>query len=127
VGGGGKDVRSEEMVPRSRDVGRRFGRRGLMVSDTGMEEKKENPPETADVQQTEQTKLIADQQRRVDALEKVSSTEPSEAHSLELTRERDRLRHYLQAQKGNPHERAAAKANYATGAALSRAIKPLGE
>jgi hypothetical protein len=97
------------------------------MSEIGMEEKKENPPETTDVQLTEQSKLVADQQRRVDALEKVSSADPSEARSLELIRERDRLRHFLQVQKGKPNERAAAKANYASGAALSRAIKPLGK
>jgi hypothetical protein len=92
-----------------------------------MEEKKETPPETSDVQQTEQSKKIADQQKRVDALEKVNAADPSDARALELTRERDRLRHYIQVQKGGPQERAAAKANYASRAALSRAIKPLGE
>jgi hypothetical protein len=92
-----------------------------------MEEKKSSPPETAEVQQTEQSKLVIDQQKRVDALEKVAAADPSDARTLELMRERDRLRHLLQAQKGTPHERAAAKANYASKAALSRAIKPLGE
>ncbi len=91
-----------------------------------MEEKKEHPPETAEVEQTGQAKLIADQQKRVDALDKIAAADPSDARSLELMRERDRLRHFLQMQKGKPKERAETKANFASKAALSRAIKPLG-
>lgn len=92
-----------------------------------LEEQKEDPkveaPETSQVEQVDYAKRVADQQRKIEVLEKAAGEDAEP--STELIRERDRLRHFLQAQKGNPKERAKAKAEYASKAALSRAIKPL--
>lgn len=96
-----------------------------MAEEEGKEERQEQPPETADVEQADYAKLIANQEKKIEALEKAAGEEPESDAPIELIREKDRLRHYLQAQKGNPKERAAAKADYASKAALSRAIKPL--
>lgn len=89
------------------------------------EEKKEAPPESSEVPKDETAKLLEDQRRKVETLAKVHEQKPSRELKLELDRERDRLRHLVQVHKGNPKERAEAKAKYASKAALSRAIQPV--
>ena len=95
----------------------------MSESEEKKEEQQVKAPETSKVEQADYARLVSDQQRKIEALEKAAGEEAEP--SIELTRERDRLRHYLQAQKGDPKERANAKAEYASKAALSRAIKPL--
>jgi hypothetical protein len=95
----------------------------MSESEEKQEEKQVKAPETSKVEQADYARLIADQQKKIEVLEKAAGEDAEPP--IELVRERDRLRHYHQAQKGNPKERAKAKAEYASKAALSRAIKPL--
>ena len=89
------------------------------------EERKETAPETADVERTEESAKVEKQKKIVADLVKRHEEDPSDELSLTLNRERDLLRHLLLVQKGNPKERASAKAEYAAKAALSRAIQPV--
>lgn len=85
----------------------------------------EKAPETAEVNKVEAAAKIEEQEKKVAALEKALEDNPSDSIELELDREKDLLRHLRQVQKGDPKERAAAKANYAAKAALSRAVQPV--
>lgn len=82
-------------------------------------------PETAEVNKAEAAAKIEEQEKKVAGLEKAAEENPSGSIELELDREKDLLRHLRQVQKGDPKERATAKANYAAKAALSRAIRPV--
>ncbi len=81
-------------------------------------------------EQTEQPKSelaqkVERQEQLVAEIQKAIEKEPSDELNLRLLRERDTLRHLRLRQKGNPLERAQAKANYAAKAAMSRAIQPV--
>jgi len=89
------------------------------------EAKQEKAPETSEAPKVDLVKLIEDQRKKVETLEKAAGEEAEDSPSTELNRERDLLRHYLLVQKGSPKERATAKAQYASKAALSRAIQPV--
>ncbi|HUF05714.1 MAG TPA: hypothetical protein VMM38_16250 [Aridibacter sp.] len=89
------------------------------------QEPAQEAPETAEVNKAEAAAKIEEQEKKVAALEKAVEENPSGSIELELDREKDLLRHLRQVQKGDPKERAAAKANYAAKAALSRAVQPV--
>ncbi len=76
---------------------------------------------------TELAQRVEKQKKIVAELEDTYKKNPSDESELRLKRERDALRHLQLVQKGNPGERAEAKANYAAKAALSRAIQPVEE
>jgi len=91
------------------------------------EEKQVQAPESSDAPKVDYAAKIAEQQKKIAALEKAAGEEPDDSASLVLNRERDLLRHYLLVQKGNPADRARAKVDYAVKAALRRAIEPVVE
>ena len=66
-----------------------------------------------------------------DNLVKKINASLEESHSdeleLKLNRERDKLRHLRQVQKGGAKDRGLAKLNYAAMSTLSRAIQPIEE
>lgn len=82
-------------------------------------------PETSETPKVDLVKVIEEQRKKVATLEAAAGEDSAEPASAELNRERDLLRHYLLVQKGNPKERATSKAEYASKAALSRAIQPV--
>ncbi|QQS39656.1 MAG: hypothetical protein IPM63_09730 [Acidobacteriota bacterium] len=85
----------------------------------------EEAPETSEVNKVEAAAMIEEQDKKVAALAKALEDNPSASIELELDRETDLLRHLRQVQKGDPKDRAAAKAEYASKAALSRAVQPV--
>ena len=86
-----------------------------------MENNPENNP-TSTPAAMDHYKKIPEQQQVVAKLEERIGKEPSDALSLELDREKDRLRFYTNASKGNPKRRAKEAAEDARDTALSRAF-----
>ena len=94
------------------------------MSEANPNEEQQSPEKTPDQIRAELAEKVAAQEKLVAEIEEEDRKNPSEGKNLRLLRERDVLRSLRLRSKENPGERVKAKAEYASKAAMSRAIQP---